>query len=312
MMKRKNLFLLLRITIAGLLIYWILSKIDITNLFKTLRGINIYFLILAFLLDLTRNIVGAFRVQILLKNKVSTKVLTLTRDYLVGIFFNNFLPTTIGGDIYRIQRLNKYGSPSKLSINIILIERFLGFFSLAILVLSTTSFFDFLWDLKVTKFAMLISSVILLLSLILIIKFFNNLIIRVLNWINLKFLSFIKEIVLFFSNYNTLVKVLILSLVYQLIGISTFYIIGISLGADISITYYLLFIPIVWIITMIPISINGIGVREKIFLTLFPLAGMSEEIAVAIPFLFLVQMLSQGIIGGIIWIQNQKTKKALA
>ena len=61
-------------------------------------------------------------------------------------------------------------------------------------------------------------------------------------------------------------------------------------------------LPIIWLITMVPITINGLGLREGAFIFLFTEIGMAKEMAMAISILFLLQTIIQGIIGGLFFL----------
>ncbi len=89
---------------------------------------------------------------------------------------------------------------------------------------------------------------------------------------------------------------------FQLIGIISVYLIALSLGCLIKFIYFLILLPVIWVISMIPVSINGLVVREMSFVFLFGTTGMTEEMAMAICIFWLVQTFGLGFIGSVLFI----------
>ena len=105
------------------------------------------------------------------------------------------------------------------------------------------------------------------------------------------------------------------TIAFQSAGIFATYLLGVAIGSPISLSYYFILLPIVWLVAMIPISINGLGLREGAFVVLFVSIGMSKEAAIAISVLFLAQAMLQGLIGGVLFLINRReapAAKALA
>ena len=98
-------------------------------------------------------------------------------------------------------------------------------------------------------------------------------------------------------------KTLGVSLVFNITLITMNYLIGLSLGAKISIWYYFLFVPITSIVTLLPISFAGLGVREGAYVLFFTQAGMARETALSLSLLvYVVSIFTPGLIGGIIYV----------
>ena len=100
----------LRIVISvGLIIYLIFSQFkDFKTISSTLRGINVTLILLSFSTIIYGIWITAFRWQTLLKTQgIRLSVLSLASSTLIGVFFNNFLPTSIGGDVYRAYDVTK-------------------------------------------------------------------------------------------------------------------------------------------------------------------------------------------------------------
>ena len=95
---------------------------------------------------------------------------------------------------------------------------------------------------------------------------------------------------------------LLISIVFQFTGVIATYLVALSLGSDTGFIYFLILLPVIWVLGMLPVSINGLGVREGSFVLLFGTVGMTKEMAMAISILWFVQNIGLGLIGGVIFV----------
>ena len=105
---------------------------------------------------------------------------------------------------------------------------------------------------------------------------------------------------------------LLATIAFQSAGIFATYLLGVAIGCPVSLGYYFVLLPIVWLVAMIPISINGLGLREGAFVVLFVSIGMSKEAAIAISVLFLAQAMLQGLIGSVLFLVHRKEGKTVS
>ena len=97
------------------------------------------------------------------------------------------------------------------------------------------------------------------------------------------------------------IKIFLVSLIAECMIIIYFYFIALSLHEKIDPLYFFIFIPIISIVEMLPISINGIGVREGAFLYFFTQAGMLGYIAVSLSLVYYLHKVGISLIGGMIY-----------
>jgi uncharacterized protein (TIRG00374 family) len=95
-------------------------------------------------------------------------------------------------------------------------------------------------------------------------------------------------------------RLLTLSLLFQLAGVLSVFLVGLGVGDTTGVLFYLLIVPVVWLWTTLPISLNGIGVREGAFVFYFGLVGMAPETALAISVLVSAQAVAQNLAGGLV------------
>ena len=142
--KRKyKLLILLKLVFAVGLIAILLQKVDLDDVWAAFASANKGFILGAFFLYFIGLCITAFRWKLLLAVQgVTANYPTLVKSMVVAVFFNHFLPSTIGGDAMRAYDTWKMGGGKTQSVSIIFIDRLLGIFTLfmfALLALLLTS-----------------------------------------------------------------------------------------------------------------------------------------------------------------------------
>ncbi|MCL6087369.1 MAG: flippase-like domain-containing protein [Actinobacteria bacterium] len=301
----------LRIAISvGLIIYLISSQFkDFKTISVTLKEIDITLALLSFSTIVYGIWITAYRWQTLLKTQgIRLSILSLASSTLIGVFFNNFLPTSIGGDVYRAYDVTKKtGLPMSSSVSVLVVERlsgiiasamfaaaalFLGFTAIGgksiivpIVIFLALSIIIFFLILNPNKFG--------LKKLAKKIKFLSKLFEKLKNVYN-TFLSFKKYKL-------TIIKVLFYSLTLQLAVVINYWLASRALGISLDLTAFIFIVPVVSIISMLPISLGGIGVREGSLVFLMVSLETQNAKAVMCSLLLLAMSLIMGVIGGLVY-----------
>ena len=310
-LKGRVMFFVKLLVSAGL-IYYLVSSANLAQIWHSVQSANLPLLFVAFLLHAIGYSSSSWRWQLLLRDQnYDVSFFYLLRSYAVAMFFNNFLPSTIGGDGYRALDLTKRGIPKGKAVAIVIVERFLGLFALMIfailafsLATSMIAQTENLWIWAVSIFTGMLAIVWMLFfrsgELVLLQKVFS------LPGLSLvaKFANKIGEA---FAPFKGRTKVLGwtmgISLVFQLNVILHFYLISQALGLGIPFSYFLAFIPISILIQTLPVSINGIGVREGIYISFLTemLGKATVEQSIAFSWIAYGMILLLGILGGVIY-----------
>ena len=305
---KKFLWLFFRVVVSGTLITYLLYKVDIKSIFSSLNSVNLFWLALAFSLIFLGNLISGYRWQLLLTTQdIHIPLKTLISSLLVGRFFNNFLPSTIGGDIVRVYDTSKYSKNTAVSMTAILIERLTGFLALLLIAAFALVFgFHTIGDTFLLWVLIGFFSLILLLFL----GLFNATLSRQIRKIfDFRGLSRIKGKIdkvyqaldLYKSKRKDLLVTFLLGLALQVAAVAHYYLIGLALGLNVSILYFFIIIPLVLLILLLPVSINGIGVRENAYVLFFGKIGVEGSISIALSWLAFGMILIIGIIGGVIY-----------
>src|SRR5687768_12118101 len=109
-MNKSHIKMILKILVSVTLLYIIFMNLDIEAFKKTIQGANLsYYPLIAFLI-IANYVSSSFRWKILLgvfDGIEKIPLMTFIKLYFIGAFFNNFLPTSVGGDFYKAFRLGK-------------------------------------------------------------------------------------------------------------------------------------------------------------------------------------------------------------
>jgi uncharacterized protein (TIRG00374 family) len=276
---------------------------------------GIIYLFIAACLFLISLLVLSVRWQILVSGyglKIPTR--TLFKFYLIGLFFNNFLPTGIGGDVLRIYNLIQSTGDRTISFASVMTERLLGITSTLILALISILLMR---DEFRTNFVLyIVVSMITLVIVFFSIVFSKNLAIPIENFtVKLKVLrlgeriqKFLDAIRFYSDSKIVYIKILAISLVGQVIIIVKVYCLALALGIEVTFVYMFLVVPISIILSMLP-SINGIGFRDGGYVVLLAKIGVSKAAALSLSFLALFIPMLISISGGIFFMLQKKIEK---
>jgi len=296
----KKLKFLVKLSVSAVLIFVLFHKINISRFEDMLFKIGFLKFFLLSLLYIFSQVVSSIRWSFVIESLNEKMAVTeLLKAYFLGMYANLFLPSIIGGDAIKAYVVSKKIGLRK-SISSIFLERYNGLVVLLLISLLSVLVFKKFFNAKIIAgvAAVNIFSVISIYSLR-----FN--IFR--RYEKLK--NFYDDIVTFHKS-RFFVRVSILSVVVQTIVILIYMLAGLMLGIKISPIYYFAFIPIINLISFLPISFNGIGVREFSFVYFFSFANLNklQALSLSVSVFFVVVFCS--LIGGVIYfVSKDRTVK---
>ncbi|MFT5170077.1 MAG: hypothetical protein ACI9F2_000873 [Lysobacterales bacterium] len=230
---------------------------------------------------------------------------TAFRYHFLGLFGNLFLPSAVGGDIIKILGLCKVCGQKPRVVASIVLDRMSGFGS--IVLVATIAFlfgYSLIGDpmLIIPIVGMIFGSVVIALIL------FNKKIFPFACKLFNKLPKFKEALIKMHDDFLLLkeekvkgFQALGLSCVSQCIFAISFFFIAKALHADLALVYFLIFVPMIAIISSMP-SIGGVGVREAGGVFLFTKVGMASDVAFSVPFIISLFMVVIGLIGGFIYV----------
>ncbi len=301
---RHRLLNLLRIVISLGLLIFLLAKVGMRETWESLQGANVGYLLAVFLLYLLSIVLRSYRWRIFLNAQgVRASLPKLISLYLIGVFFNLVLPSGFGGDVVRIYELSQHSCRTASSITTVFMDRLSGFVALFAMATSALAFSYRLVPLEVgvTIIAIFLASLVGTGAL------FSHPLWRRLRGLpllsSLAQKESVKELYLSAQTYSLVpfLQAISLSLAFNILLMIMNYLAALSFGVRISFWYFLLFIPIISFLLVLPISLSGLGVREGAYIYLFSRVGVPSSSALVISLSIYAVTVATGLIGALIY-----------
>jgi glycosyltransferase 2 family protein len=300
---RDNLFFLLRIVISLGLVVLLFHKVDLDQFLTSILSAKKEFLSLGYVLGICNVMVCTLRWRILLWDRdINVSFNKLMKIYFIGMFFNIFFPTGYGGDAVRGYKLYKVTSAMSESVSSVVMDRLVGFSALlSISIISLGLSFDFI-NAKICFSVFGIA----LLFFAGVWFFFSAYIVRCVGFILRIFklerymngISRFHETILSYKDSKmVLLGIFGISIFAHSIMILSVYLFSLSIGVQIPVLYFFLFVPVINIVTLAPVSVSGIGIREAGFMYFFSMVLVSASDSFLMSALFFSQLVFVGLIG---------------
>jgi hypothetical protein len=226
----------------------------------------------------------------------------LFRLNLIGMFFNQALPSAVGGDGMRVWLLYRQGCSFPVAFNSVLIDRAAGFFFIAVMSLYglptlTERMFG------VPKFQTIAGIIVAGMIMLVLLYVLARGRARLARFRVGRFVAQIVADALFLAARPAdAAKIAILSIASQLFSFVLIWLILRDLGTDVSIVGVMIVTPVVVLLLVLPVSIAGWGLREGLFVIGFGLLNVPKDAALAASIVFGLVNLAAGLIGGVFWI----------
>jgi len=261
--QRKRFITILKIAISAILIYFIFTKVDFVEVLAILRRTNPIYLFLALALFVISKVIAAYRLnlyfhqlKVLLTQKSNLKL------YLLGMFYNLFLPGGIGGDAYKGYLIKKkFEIKTKKVVSVLVLDRLSGLLLLFIYACLLAIILD---NESLEQFRML---------------FVFTILISVVAFWGLNRRFFRDMLPVFWKSFFH-------SALVQLAQLASAYFILKSLGIEMDAVAYLFIFLLSSIVSVLPLTIGGIGSREVTFYYGATLLGLDQNTSVGISMVF--------------------------
>ena len=282
------------------------GKVDLQTAFKYLMKANPIFFTLAYFSYMVTVLIAAVRFYF------SSHVLGFNKKYFqllqlnfVGAFFNNFLPTTFGGDALRGYYLKK-GSHISMSkaVACIVYERYTGMVvlfwaaSAAFILQSIGIISKSTWEIPKQLILFTHIGSIITIFLVPFLPQINKRLLGNANWIYKKV---IEPVVVYWHDLKLMTKILILSILLQVFVLLCHFLIAMALGINIPISYYFVFYPLTTIAGFMIPSLNGLGIREGTYIYFLSRVNIPNEQGLAFSICWLIILLITSFIGGLVY-----------
>jgi len=313
--KTKITFVLKSLLTAGLLFY-VTTLVNLNEIKPIITQLDFSLLTIAIATHIIAFILMSIRWWLILVSS-GKQVLykKASAAYYLGLFCNNFLPTSMGGDVIRIVKLRSDGLDTNQLIFSTLCDRIIGLLSIIVMGIIGLNFSTSIYEsigYRSIVLTNIVSAMLFVLALAalnarvrdIIIKFILNRL-RLWNKLN-NFLIFVHQNVETLKKSRILAKTILLSLVSQILIVLTYYYIAQSIHIDLELFEFVLIVPVVAVFTSLPISVGGLGIREGTMVVLLSAIGISTTNAVSISLLYLTILIMITLPGGIFMLSGKR------
>jgi glycosyltransferase 2 family protein len=308
--RRGRLLWAFRIGLSAILVAWIIQRSSLTDVAEALRTADLRLVAAAFGLNMVGWTISVNRWRILLRAcALRVPFRHLLGSYLSGIFFNNLLPSTVGGDGLRMYDSWRWGAGRAEAVTVIGVDRLVGIlallgFALGALVLAP----HVVDELPLLPFWLGLGAIGILAvagAALLPLRRFRGLAAawfgRLPRPVRRPLGRFSTALQAYRNNGKAVGKALALSALLQLNVIVHFYLIARALQLPVEFSAFFLIVPLSLAVMTIPLSVNAIGIRENIFALFLGLYGVGTSEALAFAWVSFGLILLQGVLGGIVY-----------
>jgi uncharacterized membrane protein YbhN (UPF0104 family) len=296
----------LRLAVSGLLLGWIAWQTDWPSVRQAFRVLKIEYWVAALGLLLAAQVVSAIRWQrFACALRFPQRMPSMTAYYFIGMFFNLVLPTSVGGDVIRAWYLNRKSGRKAAAFASVFLDRLNGLFVLVAMACLAVVFAPVQLPVWVPLSVWCIAGcgVVGLLLLPLAIRFAK---------IPARRLRQLQTLLHLLKEPRTLAIATLLSIFVQVASVGIVWLLGKGLHLPIPAAYYWIFVPMVSLLTLLPVSVNGMGVREGgVVLFLAPL-GVAHATALTLAFLWFLVYAAGGLLGGAVYLAGAFPKPEAA
>ncbi|MCW5698586.1 MAG: flippase-like domain-containing protein [Rhodospirillales bacterium] len=267
-------------------------------------------------------LISAWKWQILLAaHDVMAGFAMLLKTYWVAAFFGNFLPSNFGGDVVRFSMMRHVGRPSEIVASLF-VERLTGFFILLCFCLvgltirpdhfQMAGFVPLLWF-GVAAF------IIMLICL----RFLPGQVQRLVGLLRIGHLPFVDKVEKIINKLSESInhyrgepkevtQALLLSVLFYLSIILSYSLTISAFGLSVSPTMMFVIVPLIILVSTLPITLNGIGLAEGSIVILFSQAGLSPEQGLAVGILYRGLVMLTSLAGAPLWMTMRAQHKIAA
>lgn len=309
----RTLLLLIKLVLSVGLLFYLLHSVDLSDVLRHfIEGRHSLFAVAA-----------VVYIVVVLLSTVRWKVLLdaieggptfgeLLNSYMVASFFGNFLPSNVGGDVVRVRDTAKHAGSHTAALTVAFVDRVVGFVALYFIAgpayLAGGSLVRGLAGARVILLGLTVLFIILgaiFARAGFVTRIVETVGVRRFPWIHTKFESVQSTVNAFRARKSALVEAFLLSLLLQFLGVVYFFLVARALRIPLGLGTAMLMVPLCSLIQAIPISFNGWGIREGVYVLYFHQVGLLRESALAFSIVAAGLVVLLSISGLFVWLARK-------
>ena len=295
--------------VTGLLFFLIFRKVDFHQFGAIVRNARLYALAAAFLILWIAHCICTLRWRMLMRPLMPVSSLgRLFAIYCIGLFFNLAFPTVIGGDAVKMYYA---GKPSRLfakSFAATCLDRDAGMFAMMLIACLAILFNPVeIPDIPLSLVVWGVFAAFIAANVVLFAPRLHRLLAdflhqRKLSGVAAKIDAISSAFQIMGKHWSILAWSLVISIVNQILAIAVTWIMAVGLRITVPFSYFMVLVPVITLISMVPVSLNGMGLREYAFLSLLGSIGIARESCIALGLLSSALLVVSAVPGGIFYL----------
>jgi len=313
---RRGVLLSAKILVSVGLLAYLFSTTDLAALNDRIRNGDLLLLAAAVVLYAGMLALSTWRWRLLLRAQgYPAPLRDLSCSYLVATFFNNFLPTNIGGDVIRVRDSSRLTGSTTASLAIVAIDRILGFGALYLLAAGA-----FVLGGRTAKELVGARTVVYGLGVVfagLAYVFLRPGTARRLMaasglasipWARERFETVQAAVHVYRDQLPAIWTALAASVALQVLVVCYFFAVAHSLGIPLPLSVSFLIVPLCTLVQAIPVSFNGWGIRESAFIVYFGQVSLSRDSALACSLVGAGLIVLLSLSGAVVWTSRSRNE----
>ena len=280
-----------KLACSALLLLWLAHAIDLAETVDRLRTARPAPFIVAFIVLIVQALLGAWRWAAIVRMQGGAlNGATALRLFLIGMFVNQTLSSTVGGDALRIWRLRASGLPLGTALEGILLERLTGLVTLSVLAAAALAYAS---GPAALALGLLIGAGVSVAAGAALADLLSR-------RLGSRIADLARNARQALASAQAL-PVLAAALAIHLLGAAAAWLVAAALGIELALLPCLLLVPPALLLATLPISFGGWGVREGVLVATLALVGVPAADALAMSVGFGLLVTAAGLPGGVVW-----------
>lgn len=294
---------------AGILV-WLFQQTDLTDVLARARAANPVLLLVALGIFGIIVLISSWRWRLLLHAiQVEAPIRRLANSWLVALFFNNFLPSNIGGDVVRVADTASLAGSRTVAAAVVLVDRAMGLAALLVVAalgawLATAAGIavparDYLW---LAAFGCVVAGLPTLYRPKVLAKLLAPIGALHPELVGTRVDRFLRAIEQISDHPWRVTQAILGAVAVQVLLVVYHIAIAQAIGVSLSLTMGLVIVPVSLVLQMAPVSVNGFGVREAVFTFFFTRLGLPVDAAIALSLLSAALLMLFSLSGGAVFL----------
>ncbi|MFV1998196.1 MAG: lysylphosphatidylglycerol synthase transmembrane domain-containing protein [Acidiferrobacterales bacterium] len=302
----------IRIIVSVGLFVLIFRAVDFREVLGVFKSSNPWLLVPALGLQILSALIAAIRWHMIMRELSFGKDLPFyIRCYFKGTFFNQALPTSIGGDALRVIETAKVGGGKREAFYGVFIDRIVGLLGLLLINLAAIFANPIFLEKNAAVHYAIVGMAVFGFAGVLTLAWIGNLEWLARNKITKLIHDLSHRLRRVYRSGRTIATQSVLSIVIHLLSMMTVYFIGLSVGLDYGLLVYIVVVPPVILLTIIPISLAGWGVRETGMIGLFLLIGAQKAPILSVSLIYGLILVAASTPGMYFFLLGKRHKRAI-